>query len=282
MHRERIAVASGVITVYKINNHVELEKKCISISFCSLFNLIVVSVTGFSAASLSVNIVGIPGGVTQSLPISYVQSFQRWIVEDGQVLSRVCNSKISEIEWSGGIKIRPTLDILIKSGAPSYAMAGLQVQGNNKEYCPLARQWITFAFAVEPTFRVEAFTSTEDDLEKAIFAKDSNPVDQMKTAMELFGIVLSQTGEGSPLSDGFHIVSIPLDSDWVALPSPETAAAYTLTCLATAEPDAEELLTMDPGLVEMTASSVLELRVVPTGVKAATDADGSTCSESDQ
>ena len=36
------------------------------------------------------------------------------------------------------------------------------------------------------------------------------------------------------------------------------------TCLATAEPEAEELLTMVPGLVEMTASSVLELRVVPT------------------
>ena len=243
-----------------------------------LFSIVVLSVAGFSSASsLSVNIVGIPGGVTQSLPISYVQSFQRWIVEDGQVLSRVCNSKISEIEWSDGIKIRPTLDILIKSGAPSYAMAGVQVKENNKEYCPLARQWMTFAFAVEPTFRVEAFTSTETDLHKAMcFAKDYNPVDQMKTAMELFGIVLSQTGEESPLSDGFHIVSIPLDTDWMVLPSPDTSAAYTLTCLATAEPEAEELLTMDPGLVEMTASSVLELRVVPTGVKAAGDADGTT------
>jgi hypothetical protein len=249
---------------------------------CALISIIIVSaVTGFSSAFLSVNIVGIPGGVTQSLPISYVQSFQRWIVDDGKVLSRVCNSKISQIEWNDGTKIRPTLDILIKSGAPAYAMAGLQVKGNNEEYCPLARQWTTFSFAVEPTFRVEAFTSTDSDLHKPIFARDCNPVDQMKTAMELFGVVLSQSGEGSPLSDGFHILSIPLDG-WTPLPSMEDSAAYTLTCLATAEPEAEELLTMDPGLVEMTASSVLELRVVPTGVEAASDADGNSCSENDQ
>lgn len=240
--------------------------------------IVVVSVAGLSSASsLSVNIVGIPGGGTQSLPISYVQSFQRWIVEEGQVLSRACDSKTSEIEWSDDTKIRPSLDVLIKSGAPSYAMAGLQVKGSSQDYCPLARQWTTFAFAVEPTFRVETFMSSNSESHEALAGKDNNPVDEMKRAMELFGIVLSQTGEGSPLSEGFHIVSIPLENDWISLPSPEKGP-YTLTCLATAEPEAEELLTMDSGLVEMTASSVLELRVLPAGVESASDTDGA-CSE---
>lgn len=239
----------------------------------------IVSVAGLSSASsMSANIVGIPGGVTQSLPISYVQSFQRWVVEEGRILSRVCDSKTSEIEWNKDTKIRPSLDILIKSGAPSYAMAGLQVKDNNKDYCPLARQWTTFAFAVEPVFRVETFTSTNSESHEALIFKDNtNPVDRMKTAMELLGIVLSQTGEGSPLSEGFHVVSIPLGSNWIALPSPEKGP-YSLTCLATAEPEAEELLTMDSGLLEMTASSVLELRVVPRAVGSSSDADD-TCSE---
>jgi len=238
------------------------------------FVSIVGSVAGLSAAA-TVNIVGLPGGVTQSLPINYVQSFQRWVVQDGQVLSRVCNSKISEIEFSNDTKIRPTLDVLIKSGAPSYVMAGLQIQGNHQDVCPLARQWTTFGFAVEPSFRVETFVSNNNDVEshEALIVKDDS-VEQMKAAMELFGIVLSQTGEGSPLSEGFHIVSIPLESEWIALPSPEKGP-YMLICLATAEPEAKELLTMDPGLVEMTASSVLELRVVPD-VAANDDA---TCSE---
>lgn len=248
-----------------------------------LVSIVIVGVAGLSAASsLSVNIVGIPGGVTQSLPISYVESFQRWTVEDGQILSRVCDSKISEIEWNNECEIRPTLDVLLKSGLPSYVMAGLQGRSNNQDLCPLARQWTTFAFAVEPSFRLETFVSSSSsgdsvDSHKALLvANDGNPVEQMKAAMELFGIVLSQTGEGSPLSDGFHIVSIPLDSDWTKLPSPDNGP-YTVTCLATAEPEADELLDMDPGLVEMTASSVLELRVVSAGSES--DDDDTTCSE---
>lgn len=247
-----------------------------------LVSLLLVSVAGLSvASSLTVNIVGLPGGVTQSLPINYVQSFQRWIVEDGQILSRACNSQLSEIQWNDETRIRPTLDVLIKSGAPSYAIAGLQVSSGDKQYCPLARQWTTFAFAVEPVFRVETFLSSnsDSDAHEVLMARQhSNPVEEMKAAMELFGIVFSEIEEGSPLSEGFHIVSIPLNSNddgWIKLPSP-TSGPYTITCLATAEPEAEELLAMDPGLVEMTASSVLELRVVPQGVAATTD---NTCEE---
>lgn len=239
----------------------------------SLISL-VVSVAGLSATASTVNIVGIPGGGTQSLPITYVQSFQRWTVQDRQILSRACDTKISEIEWNDGIRIRPTLDVLVKSGAPSYVMAGLQIKGNDQDVCPLARQWTTFSFAVEPTFRLETFISNNNDNDEhsheALLVND-NPVEQMKAAMELFGIVLSQIGEGSPLSEGFHILSIPLETDWSALPSPENGS-YTLTCLATAEPEALELLTMDPDLVEMTASSVLELRVVSAGVEKDGDA----------
>jgi hypothetical protein len=219
-------------------------------------------VTGLStASSLTVSIVGLPGGVTQSLPISYVQSFQRWVVEGGKVLSRVCDSKISEIEWQATMEIRPTFDVLIKSGVPSYAMAGLQVRGNTQESCPLARQWTTLSFAVEPNFRVEVFTGNCDDGNAALDV-GGNPTESMKNALEVFGIVLSQLGESSSLSEGFHIVSIPLENDWKPLPPP-VKGPYMLTCLATAEPEAEELLTMDPGLVEMTASSIMELRIVP-------------------
>jgi hypothetical protein len=219
---------------------------------------------------LTVNIVGLPGGVTQSLPISYIQNFQRWLVQDGQIRSRVCDSKISEIEWQAPMQIRPTFDVLIKSGVPSYVMAGLQVQGNGQKLCPLARQWTTFSFAVEPNFRVEAFTSHGGE-GKAALDLGGNPAERMKNAMELFGIAFSQLGDGSSLNEGFHIVSIPLGSEWKTLPSPEKGP-YVLTCLATAEPEAEELLTMDPGLAEMTASSIMELRVVPSDAT-------STCSE---
>ena len=225
------------------------------------------SVAGFGAASsLSVTIVGIPGGGTQSLPISYVQSFQRWVVEDGRVLSRVCNGDVSEVQWNDKLQIRPTLDVLTKSGAPSYAMAGLQVKGNDQDLCPLARQWTTFAFAVEPNFRVEAFMTDGDSVDSYEAIKlQGDAAESMNAAMELFGILLSEMAEGSPLSEGFHIVSIPLGSDWTNLRSPEKVP-YTLTCLATAEPEAKELLTLDTSLVEMTASSVLELRVVPAAV----------------
>jgi len=182
------------------------------LALVGLFSLLS-RISGAASSSLTVNIVGLPGGVTQSLPITYVQSFQRWVIEDGQVLSRVCNNKVSEIEWQD-TKIRPTLDILIKSGAPSYAMTGLQVRGNEQDVCPLARQWTTFAFAVEPSFRVEAFLSNSNDMDShtALLVEGSDPVERMKDAMELFGIAFSQTGEGSPLSEGFHIVSIPNSS----------------------------------------------------------------------
>jgi hypothetical protein len=183
-------------------------------------------------------------------------------VQDGQILSRVCDSTISEIEWQAPIQVRPTFDVLIKTGIPSYVMAGLQVRRHEKEFCPLARQWTTFSFAVEPNFRVEAFTSLGDD-QNAALEFGGNPAERMKNAMELFGIMFSQLGEDSSLNESFHIVSIPMENEWTTLPSPEKGP-YILTCLATAEPKAEELLTMDPGLAEMTASSIMELRVIPS------------------
>ena len=242
--------------------------RIVIVFFCAVLSS---SVAGF-ASTLSVNIVGIAGGVTQSLPISYVQSFQRWMVaEDEQILSRACNSQMSEVEWRSDMQIRPTLDVLIKSGAPSYVMAGLQVKGADQDICPLARQWTTFSLAVEPSFRVEAFVTNGPD-DAYSLELGENPAVKMKRAMEQFGLSLSQMSEGSPLSDGFHIVSIPLESDWTKLPAPEKGP-YTVTCLATSEPEASELLTMDLGLVEMTASSIMEFRVVPPAV----NDDATTC-----
>lgn len=131
--------------------------------------------------------------------------------------------------------------------------------------CPLARQWTAFSLAVEPNFRLQAFVTDddEDSIELDLFRSDE-PALRFKSAMNLLGMTLSQIDEDSPLSQGFHIVSIPLSTKWTQLPPPDRGP-YILTCVATAEPEAKELLTMDPTLTEMTGSSILDLRVIPPG-----------------
>lgn len=166
---------------------------------------------------------------------------------------------------------------------------------------PLAAQWMTFGVAVEGSFRVECFVGEDagvgddesmDDSGKVSRGSEGNNMkwkrlfpgnlgslddttsahimfgaERMKKVVEALGMFLSRIDEASPLSDGFHVVSFPLAEDWIDLPKiegGEEGSGYKLTCVATSEPDAKALLEMDRGLVEMTATSMLEVDVSPT------------------
>lgn len=227
-----------------------------------IFSLVVSSATAFAGpSSRHVNIVGITGGQTQSLPIGYVQGFSRWKIDDyDNVIRDDC--QISEVSptlpWRPSLKIRPALEILVRNGVPSYIMAGCQLQdGEMTRIYPLARQWTTFEFAVEPNFRIEVYeeSGSSDTVE---WKFGDNPAGQMQEALNLFGIVSSSIDDDSELLSGFHILSLPFEVDWTDVPEP-TEESYKVVCVATAEPDGGELLEIDSGLQEMTASSILEI-----------------------
>jgi len=87
---------------------------------------------------------------------------------------------------------------------------------------------------------------------------------RMDEALESVAVFLSNVDESSPLANGFHLVSFPLTEQWTDLPRVQNEKGYKLLCLATAEPDAEALVEMDEGLVALTATSVLNVDVLPT------------------
>ena len=266
------------------------------------------AVLGFSASqSQDIQIVGMPGGAPQMLPGSYIKSLARWSIEfsgdDGKEVSLeklqgadsndndddnngfVNPTSTLELWWPSDIhklQARPTLDILLQRGTPVYASGGMDVRvppdaaadgmewrnyGMNSQ--PLARQWTTFGFAIEPNFRVETFwgTASNNNEEKEEEGetkevkweclKQYSAADMIKT-LELFAEFISGIDEESPLISGFHVISIPMGTEWLDLPK---GTPYALVSLATAEPDAEELLTMDPNLVAMTATSILGVEV---------------------
>uniref|UniRef100_A0A7R9W4N0 Uncharacterized protein n=1 Tax=Pseudictyota dubia TaxID=2749911 RepID=A0A7R9W4N0_9STRA len=164
---------------------------------------------------------------------------------------------------------------------------------------PLASQWTAFGISVEGSFRVECFVGRDsendeiaDDIRKnsdnsqerklrwkrlfpgSLGSFDDTPsahamfgTERMKKVIEVLGIFLSGIDSDSPLSDGFHVVSFPLATDWINLPKVEDGEGkpgYKITCVATAEPDAKALLEMDRSLLEMTATSLLEVDVSET------------------
>lgn len=212
-----------------------------------------------------VNIVGLPGGRTQSLPTNYVYSFPRWqlVSDDGDIEEGPTGTSgtFVTLRWAKGLKMRPTLDILFKGGVPSYVMAGMQIYlGDTIIASPLARQWTTFDFAGQPNFRIEAFQQEGDAVEEWRFGSD--PVKLLKEALQMFGFVSSNLNEETEsIMSGFHILTIPLKVPWTEIPNP-SEESYTVSCVATAEPEAESLLTLDQDLLEMTASSMLQLTVV--------------------
>jgi hypothetical protein len=205
----------------------------------------------------SIKIVGIPGTGTQLLPESYVRSFNRWNLDDDGNLSKR-QEKCDVAGISSSSLIRPTLDFLIKGGVPVYVMAGLEVRENLDDVTSrplLAHQWTTFAMAVEPNFRFSVFAGPGDGTDDQLASAGNEAV---KEILERLGFLLSQSTSADDFTDGFHILSIPAGSEWIKLPSDQFE---TLTCVSTAEPDTRELLTLDEGLIEMTASSVLQVKL---------------------
>jgi len=88
----------------------------------------------------------------------------------------------------------------------------------------------------------------------------------MKTTLEQVGVLVSNLDETSPLAEGFHVVSIPTDFQWTNLQSPKTTP-YEVVALATAEPDAHDLLSVDDNnevLAMMSATSLMKVEVSHT------------------
>lgn len=239
-----------------------------AMTFLLLIMIILVTASSLSSTAQKnhiVNIVGLPGGQTQSLPANYVHSFSRWqlVNDDGLIEEGATGASGTSLtlQWAKGIQMRPTLDILFKNGIPSYVMAGMQIfLGDTIIASPIAQQWTTFDFAGEPNFRIEAFQQEGEDAKEWSFGKE--PAKHFKEALQMFGFVSSTLNEETEsIMSGFNILTIPLRVPWTEIPKPK-GESYLVSCLATAEPDAKTLLTLDQDLIEMTASSILAITVV--------------------
>ena len=89
-------------------------------------------------------------------------------------------------------------------------------------------------------------------------------------AIQILGKFIANVDDSSPLLDGMHIVSIPVQEKWVNLPTPEwnendtdqTKSAYKISCVATSESNAKEMLFLDDGMLSMSATSLLRVDLV--------------------
>jgi len=270
-----------------------------------------------SNISGDIRIVGTPGG-TQTLPSTYIQTFQRWkITKDGNnddgdsfTLEKMVGSGTgisdansfvdptgtTELWWPADIsrlQVRPALDVIFRSGTPSYVAGGLDVRvppqasvdkqewrnyGLNSQ--PLARQWTEFSIAVEVGYRVETFLGQVRDVsegtdasneDEGIFAEwerfipkvkqTKQSSEQMQGALENLGVFLSGMDDTSPLRSGFHVLSIPTEHEWTDLPVLGEDEEYKFASIATSLSDVEALLKEHEDVVAMSTSSVLQVVV---------------------
>jgi hypothetical protein len=231
--------------------------------YLAILLLLAFSVDDAWAQGGGFRIVGIPGAGTQFLPESHVSTFGRFHVEKSQLVPHACQSGGYSPFVPGSI-IRPTLDILVKNGLLSYVMVGVE-EKDNPACPPLAQQWTTFELVMEPNFRVEVFWGARDGKDEKIMQVETIHIQAL---LQDFGMILAESSQAaSSISKGFHIISIPLADNWTQVGDYDVVDANNgdakiMTFLATAEPDARELLTLDSSLVEMTASSVMQVRVV--------------------
>jgi len=191
----------------------------------------------------TVRIVGITGSGTQYLPSSYVQNFPRWTPT-----TEACDASSEEM------KIRATADFLVKDGVPTYFMVGLQVM-QKKVTHELAQQWTAFGISAEPGMRIEVFAGPGDGSDELVI---KCPNEVVRKSLETLGNWMS-TEMSEEMTNGFHIISLPLSEEWHAVKDKGDSSA--ITCFATAEPDARELFSLDESLIEMTASSTLSFKI---------------------
>jgi len=279
-----------------------------------------VHVHGFGVARYDIKIVGMPGGAGQSLPAQYVKSFQRWNIHstdetdsskqkinavlvpgtDKGSSSFVNPTSTLELWWPSDIKklqVRPSLDVLLQNGIPSYVFAGLEVRvppvaaADGKEWRnygmnsqPLAEQWTSFTSLSEPGFGVECYlglksSSGNEDNDGLwewtnLGARSSceEKAKKTQTVLQTIGLFLSSMDVASKLSTGFHVLSFPLSKKWLELPAlPEmkidnkrNSPVCKIICFATAEQDMKDLLNMDESLLSMTGTSYVNVDVSET------------------
>mmetsp|Transcript_10397 Transcript_10397/g.15736 ORF Transcript_10397/g.15736 Transcript_10397/m.15736 type:complete len:334 (-) Transcript_10397:15-1016(-) len=166
---------------------------------------------------------------------------------------------------------------------------------------PLASQWTSFNIAVETGFRVETYigkallenkSKNADGEDEEIVqwsefgnaAKEPNSsrLDEEERivessqgtlrAIEILGNLLASLDEDSPLSEGMHIISIPVSGrEWIDLPNPSIKDAddtYKIVSVGTVEDDAKGLLSLDEDMIALSAASVLNVevsRIAPGG-----------------
>jgi hypothetical protein len=222
------------------------------------------STTISGLSSTFFRIVGIPGSGTQLLHESNVRSVSRWTVNEGR-LEPARSLDTGASSSSSSRCFRPTLDFLIKGGAPLYVLVGLQVahmDGTDNRHSTfwspvIASQWTTFRWAVEPDFRIVVYLGAADGTDDRIVFVSNERVHQI---LESLGNLLSQE-DATALADGFHIVSLPAQLEWTILAPPLDVhkADLVLSCVATAERDARELLSLEIDLLEMTVTSILQV-----------------------
>lgn len=212
---------------------------------------------------IAFRIVGDSRTGTQYLPTPYALRFARWQV-DRRTNQLVRFKDHPENKSSTLIqKIRPTVDFVVKGGVPSYFMAGLQRMSSSLENntvptysSVISQQWLTFDMIIEPNMRLVVFRGDGDGTDERVAF--FGPKD-IKNALERLGVTLSM--ECDQLQQGFHILSIPISDDWISVTMKDELKAstcLTVTCMATAEPEPRELLTLDDSLLEMTVTSLLQ------------------------
>jgi hypothetical protein len=197
-------------------------------------------------------------------------------------------TSVNELWWPRDIptlQTRPLLNVLFKSGVLSYVSMGLDVrvpfadeseEGNVVSWRnyglksqPIARQWTTLEIAMEKLFHVEGFLLRNDDNEEKQQQQHETifPSLNVEAVLGQVANFIAEIDPLSPIAEGFHIVSFPMESTWTDLPIPkeveegEDGKAFKLVCMATSEPFVGKLLDLDEGILEMSSTSVLEVMV---------------------
>jgi hypothetical protein len=117
--------------------------------------------------------------------------------------------------------------------------------------------------------------------EKSCSDQRQNATKGTLEAISVLGSLLASLDDDSPLANGMHILSIPITSmDWISLPSPPTLVNESvdnsegkgddnegskeklkLISIGTVEQDALELLDMGSSMLELSATSLLDVEV---------------------
>mmetsp|Transcript_24857 Transcript_24857/g.59014 ORF Transcript_24857/g.59014 Transcript_24857/m.59014 type:complete len:312 (-) Transcript_24857:129-1064(-) len=264
-----------------------------------------------STAATSGITIALPGNKVEKLPNIYVNTFRRWVVEheDGEMTGGKCEpvagagmslvdegwvspTSTADLWWPRDIEkiqARPAVNVLFRSGVLSYTSVGLDVRvpqqlktGEQKTWRnwgmnsqPIARLWNTFDILLEKMFHVEGFMIDNSGKIEELF-----PNSRIQTVMERVASFVAEVDSLSPIAEGFHVVSFPIQSTWSDLPAPKLCDSsngkdeaaeiqkeppqYKIVLLGTSEPFGKKLLMEPDSVLEMSSTSVLEIAVFQT------------------